>query len=104
MSDDIRESQHERKVRFHGEAPFAKHDYRYRSRDVIRMAGKVWTEGPSERRQRLERERLSGKSKSGPVGLGFADRDSYGPSDTFGTTRFLSNIRAPEDYRIQRNP
>jgi hypothetical protein len=101
MSDDIRESKHERKVRFHSEAPFAKHDYRYRSRDVIRMAGKVWSEGPSERRQRLERERLSGKSKSTPVGLGFAERDAYGPNDNFGTARFLSNIRAPEDYRIQ---
>jgi hypothetical protein len=63
MSDEIRESRHERKVRFHGDAPFAKHDYRYRSRDVIRMAGKVWEEGPAERTRRLNRERLSGKSK-----------------------------------------
>jgi hypothetical protein len=101
MSEEIRPSAHERKVGFHGEAPFAKHDYRYRSRDVIRMAGKVWSEGPAERRRRLERERLSGKSKSVPVGLGFADRDSYGPNDSFETTRFLSNIRAPEDYKIR---
>ena len=101
MSNPSRLSKHERQVEFHGEAPFAKHDYRYRSRDVIRMAGKVWSEGPSERRQRLERERLSGKSKSTPVGLGFAERDAYGPNDNFGTARFLSNIRAPEDYRIQ---
>jgi hypothetical protein len=99
MSEEIRESAHERKVRFHGDAPFAKHDYRYRSRDVIRMAGRVWSEGPAERRRRLERERLSGKSKAVPVGLGFADRDAYGPSDNFGSARFLSNIRAPEDYR-----
>lgn len=101
MSDGIRESKHERKVSFHAEAPFAKHDYRYRSRDVIRMAGKVWSESPNERRQRLDRERLSGKSKSIPVGLGFAERDAYGPNDNFGVARFLSNIRAPEDYRVQ---
>jgi hypothetical protein len=101
MSDEIRESRHERKVRFHGEAPFAKHDYRYRSRDVIRMAGKVWAESPEERTHRLARERLSGKSKSTPVGLGFADDDKFGPDDSFATRSFLSNIRAPEDYRIQ---
>jgi hypothetical protein len=101
MSNDIKESKHESKVRFHSEAPFAKHDYRYRSRGVIRMAGKVWSESPNERRQRLERERLSGRSKSIPVGLGFAERDAYGPNDNFGVARFLSNIRAPEDYNIQ---
>ena len=101
MSDDIRESRHERKVRFHGDAPFAKHDYRYRSRDVIRMAGKVWAESAEERTHRLARERLSGKSKSTPVGIGFADKDKFGPDDSFSTRSFLSNIRAPEDYRIQ---
>lgn len=98
MSNEIRESQHERKIRFHGEAPFAKHDYRYRSRDVIRMAGKVWEESPAERTRRLAGERLSGKAKSTPVGAGFADRDTFGPSETYGVTKFLNNIRVPEDY------
>jgi hypothetical protein len=35
------------------------------------------------------------------VGLGFADDDKFGPDDSFATRNFLSNIRAPEDYRIQ---
>lgn len=101
MSDNIRESAHERKVRFHGEAPFAKHDYRYRSRDVIRMAGKVWEESATERSKRLARERLSGKAKSSPVGVGFANLDAFGPSDVYGIARSLNNIRVPEDYIAQ---
>jgi len=101
MSDEIRESSHERKVRFHGEAPFAKHDYRYRSRDVIRMAGKVWEESAEERSRRLANERLSGKAKSMPVGVGFANRDAFGPSENYSAFRSLNSIRVPGDYTDQ---
>ena len=98
MSDSIRESHHERKVRFHGEAPFAKHDYRYRSRDVIRLAGKVWAESADERQQRLRRERTFQKMKNTPVGLGFANKDSYGPDNTYDSVRPLSSIYDQVDY------
>lgn len=98
MSDSIKESRHERKVRFHGEAPFAKHDYRYRSRDVIRLAGQVWAESGDERQQRLRRERTFEKMRTTPVGLGFANRDSFGPDNSYNSKEFLSNIRVPEDY------
>jgi len=98
MSDSIKESRHERKMRFHGEAPFAKHDYRYRSRNVIRMAGQVWSESGSERQQRLRRERSFEKMKNTPVGLGFANRDNYGPDDTYKSVSFLSSIPDPVDY------
>ena len=98
MSDSIRESHHERKVRFHAEAPFAKHDYRYRSRDVIRMAGQVWAESADERQQRLRRERTFEKMKNIPVGLGFGNQDKFGPDDSYDSVKYLSSIRAPEDY------
>jgi hypothetical protein len=98
MSDSIRESHHERKVRFHGEAPFAKHDYRYRSRDVIRLAGKVWAESADERQQRLRRERSFQKMKNTPVGLGFGNKDSYGPDNTYDSVQPLSNIYGQVDY------
>jgi hypothetical protein len=98
MSDSIRESQHERRVRFHGEAPFAKHDYRYRSRDVIRLAGKVWGESFDERQQRLRRERTFRKMKNTPVGLGFANRDNYGPDNTYGSVESLNSIYGQVDY------
>ena len=98
MSDSIKESRHERKMRFHGEAPFAKHDYRYRSRNVIRMAGQVWSESGSERQQRLHRERSFEKMKNTPVGLGFANRDNYGPDDTYKSVSFLSSTPDPVDY------
>jgi len=32
------------------------------------------------------------------VGLGFADRDNYGPDNTYGSVAPLSSIRGPEDY------
>ena len=92
MSEEIKESKHERKVRFHGDAASAKHDYRYRSRSNIRMAGKVWSESPRERQQRLARERLSGKSKSIPVGVGFGEDDSFGPDDDYYTVESLNSI------------
>jgi hypothetical protein len=95
MSEEIKESKHERKVRFHTDAPAAKHDYRYRTRPNIRMAGKVWSESPRERQQRLARERLSGKSKSIPVGVGFGERDSFGPDNDYYTVESLNNIRGP---------
>lgn len=98
MSDSIRESQHERKVRFHGEAAFAKHDYRYRSRDVIRLAGQVWAESADERQNRLRRERTFARMRNTPVGLGFANRDSYGPDNYYGSVESLNNIYGPADY------
>jgi hypothetical protein len=98
MSDSIRESKHERKVRFHGEAPFAKHDYRYRSRGVIRMAGQVWAESAQERQNRLLRERTLKKTRQTPVGIGFGDDDSFGPDDTYKSVRFISNRPAPATY------
>jgi hypothetical protein len=101
MSDSIRESRHERKVRFHAEAPFAKHDYRYRSRDVIRLAGQVWAESGDERQQRLRRERIMRKMRNIPVGLGFGNQDSYGPDNSYNSVELLNSIRGPEDYRHQ---
>lgn len=94
MSDEIKESKHERKIRFHADAPFAKHDYRYRSRDVIRMAGTVWSESPRERQLRLMREQLASKPKVGPIGLGFDDKNLFGPDDDYATAERLNNIRA----------
>lgn len=85
MSDQIPAGKHERKVDFHAEAPFAKHDYRFRQRADIRMAGTVWTESPGERGQRLSRDYLRKKMRNIPVGLGFGEKDSFGPDDTYDT-------------------
>ncbi len=94
MSDEIKESRHERKVRFHSDAPSAKYDYRYRSRDVIRMAGTVWSESPRERQLRLARDRSLQKSKNRPVGLGFDEANPFGPDNDYSTREQLNNIRA----------
>lgn len=98
MADQISKSRHERKIRFHGDAPGSKFDYRYRSRDVIRMAGKVWSESPRERQLRLAKSRSYEKSKKAPVGIGFADRDSFGPDDTYYSKSFLNSTLDQENY------
>ena len=91
-------SKHERRVGFHAEAPFAKHDSRFRSRDVIRMAGSVWSESADEHSKKLQRERDRQRMSETPVGLGFADRDNYGPDNSYDSVAALSSIRGPEDY------
>lgn len=85
MSDQIPVGKHERKVEFHAEAPFAKHDYRFRQRADIRMAGTVWSESPDERGQRLSRDYLRKKMRNIPVGLGFGEKDDFGPDNTYDT-------------------
>ncbi len=97
-------SKHERRVGFHAEAPFAKHDYRFRSRDVIRMAGSVWSESPAEHTKKLQREREVERTRHSPVGLGFANKDDFGPDNTFPSVTSLSSIRAPEDYMPRKTP
>ena len=96
MSDSIRESKHERSINFHAEAPFAKHDYRYRSRSVIRMAGQVWGESSVERRKRLSRERSFSKMRQTPVGVGFGTKDTFGPDDSYNSVNYLSYTPAQE--------
>ena len=91
-------SKHERRVEFHAEAPFAKHDYRFRSRDVIRMAGSIWSESQDEHTRRLQKERQRDRMKQMPVGLGFAERDNYGPDNSYDSVTSLNSIRGPEDY------
>ena len=80
-----RPSFHEREVNFHAEAPFAKHDYRYRQRYDIRLAGKVWAEGSDERTRRLMRTRMFRKMRNATVGLGFGANDKFGPDETYDT-------------------
>lgn len=101
MSDQLREHPHERKIRFHGEAPFAKHVYRFRSRPDIRLAGKIWTESESERRGRLERTRASRKMERTPVGVGFGQNDNIEPDNKYSSREFLNKKLDQMSYKSQ---
>ena len=101
MSDQIRELPHERKIRFHGEAPFAKHKYRFRSRRDVRLAGKIWTEGENERSSRLERTRVSKKMESTPVGVGFGENDNVEPDNNYSSKEFLNKKLSQMSYKPQ---
>jgi hypothetical protein len=96
MFNQIPVGKHERKVAFHAEAPFAKHDYRYRQRADVRMAGTVWSESPQERGQRLSREYLRKKMRSVPVGLGFGENDKFGPDNSYDTRQPIKYTHARE--------
>lgn len=96
MSKQESASRHERKVAFHAEAPFVKHDYRYRQRADIRMAGTVWVESPQERGRRLSREYLKRKMQNTPVGLGFGENDKFGPDNAYDTREAIKHKSARE--------
>lgn len=98
MSDQIRELPHERKIRFHGEAGFAKHVYRFRSRRDMRLAGKVWSESEEERSKRLARTRASRKMTETPVGPGFGQGDTVEPDNTPKSLEFLNKKLAQMSY------
>jgi len=83
VPDQVPIGKHERKVAFHTEAPFAKHDYRFRQRGDIRMAGTVWSESPQERGNRISREYLKRRMRNTPVGLGFGENDNFGPDNSY---------------------
>jgi len=55
------------------------------------MAGTVWAESAEERQQRLQRDRTFKKMKENPVGLGFGERDSFGPDNTYSSVEFINN-------------
>jgi hypothetical protein len=65
------------------------------------MAGSVWSESTAEHTKKLQKERTREKMKQTPVGLGFADRDNYGPDNSYDSVAALSSIRGPEDYTPQ---
>jgi hypothetical protein len=62
------------------------------------MAGSVWSESADEHSKKLQRERDRERMKQTPVGLGFADRDNYGPDNSYNSVSPLRSIRGPEDY------
>jgi len=101
MSDQIRELPHERKIRFHGEAGFAKHAYRFRSRRDMRLAGKVWSESEQERSKRLARDRETRKMTETPVGPGFGTKDNVEPDNTPKSVEFLNKRLAQMSYTNQ---
>lgn len=73
----------------------AKHDYRFRQRGDIRMAGTVWSESEVERGRRLSREYLRKRMQETPVGLGFGENDKFGPDNSYDT-------RDPITYKSAR--
>ena len=99
MSNPWNLSKHERKVEFHADAPSAKYEYKYRQRRDIRFAGSVWSESPNERSTRLARARRSERMTQMPTGIGFGERDSYGPDNDYGTVEIIKQIPDQGYYR-----
>ena len=103
MSDAIPVGKHERKVAFHAEAPFTKHDYRFRQRGDIRMAGSVWTESPRERGNRISRDYIKRLMRDKPIGLGFGTDDNFGPDENWHTRDELHYVPAREAIKYIRD-
>jgi hypothetical protein len=90
MSDQLPSSRRERRVDFHSEAPFAKHDYRFRQRRDMRLAGSVWEESPRERELRLSRDRTRRKAKTTLVG--FNPEPTTRPDNNYTTKEYIKYI------------
>lgn len=90
MSNQLPSSRRERRVAFHAEAPFAKHDYRFRNRADIRLAGRIWEESPREREIRLARDRVKRKAKEIPVG--YTGAPSAIPDNDYSSVEYIKYI------------
>ena len=88
MSDSIKSSRHERRIAFHGEAPIAKHDYKFAQRRDTRFAGQIWAESPEEYGRKIMREHIMRKSKNEPAW--FDATDVEGPDEDYGTREYIT--------------
>ena len=89
---------HERKVDYHSIAGLRKHDYKFRERTDIRLAGEIWDEGEGDRERRLRRGRRQKTTRSTPVGLGFGVDDGFGPDDSWESKENLNSKSDPARY------
>jgi hypothetical protein len=90
MSDQLPSTRRERRIGFHSEAPFAKHEYRFRNRLDIRLAGKIWEEGPRERQIRLARERNKRRGKQDSAWI--PAPTSNKPDEDYSTVEYITHI------------
>jgi hypothetical protein len=90
MSSQIPSSRRERRVSFHAEAPYAKHQYRYNNRHDVRMAGQIWGEGASDVVRYLQRKRDRDIMRRRP--LWFDERSTKGPDEDYNTVEFIKQI------------
>lgn len=68
-----------------------------------RFAGELFGLELKERSRRQEKESRSRLQSSRPVGLGFGERDSYGPDESWDTKDPIKDTPVPSYYSAQRS-
>ena len=69
---------------------------RHVEKKAFRMAGEVFAE--SFERDLAKRERRQSQQKRRPVGIGFGERDPYGPDDSYETVESLRRTHDRDHY------
>lgn len=68
-----------------------------------RFAGELFGLGLKDRARKQEKSARSRLQASRPVGLGFGERDSYGPDENWDTRDTIEYRPAPSYYSNQQN-
>jgi hypothetical protein len=66
-----------------------------------RFAGEIFGVEPRDRARRQEKESRTRLQSVRPVGIGFGEKDSYGPDDSWDTKDPIRYIPSPSYYSVQ---
>jgi hypothetical protein len=69
----------------------------------FRFAGELFQTAERERSRRQDREARRKLSSSEPVGVGFGERDNYGPDESWDTADPIKYTPVPEYYTSYRS-
>jgi hypothetical protein len=97
MSNPIKTSVHESRVKSLNERPFNKHERRANRYFPLRIAGDIWK--TSERGEAVSKRRNAQyDSIRGFNRLGFGLNDNFGPDDSFQTKENLKSTHDQDHY------
>lgn len=87
----------ERRAESHQERRYRHGD---KSPKTFRFAGEVFNTEPKEKRRSLQKAERQRLQASRPVGLGFGERDNYGPDENWDTKDPIEHKPVPDYYKV----
>ena len=95
---DFRRSQSERRAESFGQRRLHQVD---REPKFHRLAGEIFGVESRERARQQNREVRSRLQASRPVGVGFGEKDNYGPDDSWDTKDPIKHTPSPNYYNVR---
>ena len=94
---ELRKNPAERKV----DSIAFKREFRAERGNSFRIAGKIFAD--SSERQLKNREVRQSRQKARPTGVGFGERDSYGPDNSWASQDNLKRTHDQDHYIVGKN-